>query len=84
MSTETKIEKIAANTELTDDSCRRIAGYTLGGTLTSPAVNLSKEAAKHVTTVFLANLKKADERFAARQPKLVDMLKAHVNAPASA
>lgn len=84
MSTPQNNEKIASNVELTNDTCRRIAGYTLGGILTSPAVNLSKEATKKVVTIFSENLKKAEDRFQARQPKLVDMLKAHVKGQASA
>ena len=84
MSTAPQNEKIAADAELSADTCRRIATYTLGGILTSPAVNLTKEAAKKVTTIFADNLKKAEDRFQARQPKLVDMLKAHVQGQASA
>ncbi len=75
-----QLQKIAADTQLNEEACQRIAGYAFGATLASPAVNLPVERVKVATANFIQGL----QRFNARQPKLVDMLRQHVTARANA
>lgn len=74
------MEKVAASAVLDAPSLQKIATFGFATTLASPVVGLGPEQVKKASDAFMAGLQKA----AARHDKLVDMIREHVKAPATA